>query len=67
MGCAYCGGPLSRVENPRQEASLPPGSNGREVWRCIVCGADQCVAPRQPAIPLPDKLKVVSTAKVQAS
>ncbi|MDY7041780.1 MAG: hypothetical protein SVX38_13065 [Chloroflexota bacterium] len=38
MKCTICRGPLSRVRTPQGKLNRPPDS--REVWRCLVCGAD---------------------------
>ena len=38
MKCTICHGPLSRVRTPQGKLNRPCDS--REVWRCLVCGAD---------------------------
>jgi len=38
MRCTICHGPLSRVRTPQGRLNRPRDS--KEVWRCLVCGAD---------------------------
>lgn len=48
MKCTICHGPLSRVRTPQGKLNRPRDS--REIWRCLVCGADFALEPgKRPA------------------
>lgn len=48
MKCTICHGPLSRVRTPQGNLNRPRDS--REVWRCLVCGADFAIEQSERSI-----------------
>ncbi|HIP96521.1 MAG TPA: hypothetical protein EYH32_04815 [Anaerolineae bacterium] len=48
MRCTICHGPLSRVRTPQGRLNRPRDS--REVWRCLVCGADFTIERRERSV-----------------
>jgi RNase P subunit RPR2 len=48
MKCTICHGPLSRVRTP--QGRLNRSRDSREVWRCLVCGANFAVEQSERSI-----------------
>jgi len=59
MKCAICHGPLSRVRTSPGKLNRPPDS--REVWRCLVCGADFAIEQSERPV---EETRAVRSAQV---